>query len=152
MRIYINNFNLDILNDISDLFKEQMTHSETYIELYTSEGIYYIQEKNTYFLDTYDKDIQMFDNYYNNFTLIVDPSFFQKQPCSSIHGDTHLALQTTKKYYKMNPTSEIQMVIKHVLNEGKFIPNDIYFETEKDMNANDLFIKKEIIEFLSVLN
>jgi len=152
MRIYINNFNLDILNDISEVFKEYMTHSETYIELYTSEGIYYIEEKNIYFLDTCDKDIKMFENYYNNFTLIVDPSFFQKQTCSSIHGDTHLALQTIKKIYKINPSSEIQMVIKHISNEGKFIPNDIYFETEKDININDLFIKKEINEFLSVLN
>jgi hypothetical protein len=44
------------------------------------------------------------------------------------------------------------MVIKYILNEEKFIPNDIYFETEKDVDINDLFIKKEIIEFLSVLN
>jgi hypothetical protein len=152
MRIYINNFNLDILNDISVLFKEYMTNSETYIELYTSEGIYHIQEKNIYFLDTCDKDIKMFDNYYNNFTLIVDPSFFKKNTCSSIHGDTHLALQTRKTNYKINTSSEIQMVIKHILNEDKFIPNDIYFETEKDIDINELFIKTEIIEFLSVLN
>jgi len=152
MRIYINNFNLDILNDISELFKEQMTNSEKYIELYTNEGIYHIEDKKIYFLDTCDKDIKVFDRYYNDFTLIVDSSFFHKEPCSSIHGDTHLALQTNKTIYKMNPSSEIQMVIKYILNEDKFILNDIYFESEKNVDINDVFIKKEISEFLSVLN
>jgi hypothetical protein len=156
MRIYINNFNLDILNDISDLFKEHITNSETYtyIELYTSQGIYRIEEKNIYFLDTCDKDIKIVENYYNNLTLIVDLSFFQKQCCSTIHGENHLALQITEKQYKINPSSEINIVIKYIFNEheDKLIPNDIYFETEKDININEIFIKKEIIEFLLMLN
>jgi hypothetical protein len=152
MRIYINNFNLDILNDISDLFKDYMTNTEIYIELYTNQGIYHIEEKKIYFLDTIDKDINIFDNYYNHFTLISDPSFFNKSTCSSIHGDTHLALQTKKNMYKLHPSSELQMVIKYILNEGKYIPSDIYFESEKDIDVKDPFIKKEIIEFLSMLN
>lgn len=152
MRIYINNFNLNILNDISDLFKEYMTNSEIYIELYTNEGIYHIEEKKIYFLETYDKDIKIFDNYYNRFTLICDPSFFKKSICYSIQGDTHLALKTRKNMYKMNPSSEIQMVIKYILKDDNFIPNDIYFESENNIDINDLFIKKEIIEFLSALN
>jgi len=152
MRIYINNFNLDILNDISELFKEQMTNSEKYIELYTNEGIYHIEDKKIYSLETCDKEIKIFDNYYSNFTLIVDRSFFNKSPCSSIHGDTHLALQTSKTIYKMTPSSELQMVIKYILNDDKFLPNDIYFESEKNVDINDVFIKKEISEFLSVFN
>jgi hypothetical protein len=152
MRIYINNLNLDIINDISDIFKEHMINSEIYIELYTSDGIYRIEDKNMYFLDTCDKPIKMFENYYNNFTLIVDPSFFQKHSCDSIHGDTHLALHTKKIYYKINKSCQIQMVVKYILNNNNFIPNDIYFESEKDIDINDVFIKEEIIEFLSVLN
>ena len=152
MRIYINNFNLDILNDISDLFKEYFINSQTYIQLYTNEGIYRVEGKNIYFLDPSDKDIKIFEKYYNHFTLIYDPSFFNKYMCYSIQGDKHLALQTNIKYYKINPSSEIQMAIEYILNEDKFIPNDIYFETEKNIDINDPFIKKEINEFLSVLN
>jgi hypothetical protein len=129
-----------------------MTNTEIYIELYTNQGIYHIEEKKIYFLDTIDKDINIFDNYYNHFTLISDPSFFNKSTCSSIHGDTHLALQTKKNMYKLHPSSELQMVIKYILNEGKYIPSDIYFESEKDIDVKDPFIKKEIIEFLSMLN
>jgi hypothetical protein len=152
MRIYINNFNLDILNDISDLFKEYMISSATYFKLYTNQGIYHIEEKKIYFLDTCDKDIKIFENYYNDFTVIVDPSFYKKTVCFSVHGDTHLAIQTNKMIYKINPSSEIQMVIKYILNDSKYIPIDIYFQSEKDIDVKDPFIKKEIIEFLSMLN
>ena len=32
------------------------------------------------------------------------------------------------------------------------IENDIYFELNKEIDINEIFIKKEIIEFLSLLN
>lgn len=152
MRIYINNLNLDIIDDISDIFKEYITNSETYIKLYTNEGIYCIEDKRIYLLDTCDKDIKIFENYNEKFTLIVDTSFFHKHICSSIHGDTHLSFQTKKNYYKINSSSEIQLVIKYISSNDNFIPNDIYFEINKDVDINDIFIKKELIEFLSVLN
>jgi hypothetical protein len=44
------------------------------------------------------------------------------------------------------------MVIEYILNnDSRFIPNDIYFETDKDIDINEVFIKKEIIDFLSEL-
>lgn len=152
MKIYINNFNLDILNDITELFKEFITNSETYLKLYTNEGIYHIDNKKLYLLETCDKDIKIFNNYYNNYTLIVDHSFFNKYICSSIHGETHLSFETKINYYKINPSSEIQLVIKYIFKYGKFVPNDIYFESDKNIDINEPFIKKEIIEFLSILN
>jgi hypothetical protein len=152
MRVYINNFNLHIINDISDIFKEQLTNYETYVNVYTNEGIYHVEEKNMYLLDTCDKDIEIFENYYNNLTLIVDKSFYNKQISSCICGETHLSFQTKKYYYKLNSSSEMKLVIKYISDKGNFIPNDIYFEFNKDVDINNLFIKKEIIEFLSVLN
>jgi hypothetical protein len=152
MKIYINNLNLDVLNDIAETLKDHMINSETYIKLYTNEGIYRIEDKKIYSLETCDKEIKILKNYYENFTLIIDYSFFHKYICSSIHGKTHLSFQTKKYYYKINPFSELQLVIKYISNNGKFIPNDIYFDLQKDIDINDLFIKKEINEFLSVLN
>jgi len=152
MKIFINNFNLEILNDVSDIFKEHLINTETYVKLYTNEGIYRIEDKKIYLLDTCDKDIKMVDNYHKSFQLIVDPSFYHKHLVSSIHGETHLSFQTVKKKYKLNPSSEVELVIKYISDKGKFVPNDIYFEFNKDVDINDLFIKKEIIEFLLVLN
>jgi hypothetical protein len=42
--------------------------------------------------------------------------------------------------------------ILNYFKNNKFIPNDIYFEIDKDIDINEFLIKKEIIEFLSVLN
>lgn len=152
MKIYINNLNLDIIDEISELFKENFIKTDNYIELYTNEGVYRIEDKSIYFLDINDKDIQQFEKYYNNFTLIVDMSFYNKKITSSIHGETHLSFQITEKHYKLNNSSSVSLVIKYNLDKTKLIPNDIYFESQKDININDIFIKKEIIEFLSVLN
>lgn len=152
MKIYINNLNLDIIDEISELFKENFIKTDNYIELYTNESVYRIEDKSIYFLDINDKDIQQFEKYYNNFTLIVDMSFYNKKITSSIHGETHLSFQITEKHYKLNNYSSVSLVIKYNLDKTKLIPNDIYFESQKDININDIFIKKEIIEFLSVLN
>lgn len=152
MKIYINNLNLDIIDEISELFKENFIKTDNYIELYTNESVYHIEDKSIYFLDINDKDIQQFEKYYNNFTLIVDMSFYNKKITSSIHGETHLSFQITEKHYKLNNYSSVSLVIKYNLDKTKLIPNDIYFESQKDININDIFIKKEIIEFLSVLN
>lgn len=152
MKIYINNLNLDIIDEISELFKENFIKTDNYIELYTNEGVYRIEDKSIYFLDINDKDIQQFEKYYNNFTLIVDMSFYNKKITSSIHGETHLSFQITEKHYKLNNSSSVSLVIKYNLDKTKLIPSDIYFESQKDININDIFIKKEIIEFLSVLN
>ena len=152
MKIYINNLNLDIIDEISELFKENFIKTDNYIELYTNEGVYRIEDESIYFLDINDKDIQQFEKYYNNFTLILDMSFYNKKITSSIHGETHLSFQIAEKHYKLNNSSSVSLVIKYNLDKTKLIPSDIYFESEKDININDIFIKKEIIEFLSVLN
>lgn len=152
MKIYINNLNLDIINEISELFKENLTRTDKYIELYTNEGVYRVEDKAIYLLDITDKDIQIFEKYYNIFTLIVDASFFDKKNTSSIHGETHQSFQITENYYKLDKNSCILLVIKYNLDKTKLTPCDVYFESNKDININDVFIKKEIIEFLSVLN
>jgi hypothetical protein len=152
MKVYINNFNLEILDDISNLFKDKLVDTKNYIELYTDEGIYNIENKDIFILNVIDKDIKIYEKYYNNFTLITDPSYFNKKKITSIHGETHLSFKTKKNYYKLNNNSDIYLVIKYYYKSNNFIPNDIYFKINREIDINDIFIKKEIIEFLSVLN
>jgi hypothetical protein len=152
MKIYINNFNLDILNNISDLFRDKLAYSETYINVLTDESMYIINNKDICLLNSIDKDIITYQNYYKDFTLIVDKSFFNKDKVLSVIGETNLSFQIKKDYYKMNKNSNIQMIIEYYFVNNKFIPYDIYFEIDKDIDINEFLVKKEIIEFLSVLN
>jgi len=152
MKIYINNFNLDILNEVSTKLKENLVDTKNFIQLYTDEGIFNIDSKMINKLNPIDISIIIYEKYYKDFTLIADPSYFVKEQISSIHGETHLSFEIQKKYYKINDKSDIYLVIECYIEKSKLITNDIYFELKKDINLNDIFIKKEIIEFLSVLN
>jgi hypothetical protein len=154
MKIYINNLNLDIINNIIDIFKDYLVYSENILNVYTDQGIYMINDKDVFLLTPIDKDIQMFENYYKNFTLILDPSFLNKEQTSSVNGETHLSVKIKKDFYKINKKTDIQMIVEYNNNNNnnKLVPNDIYFEIDKNNDINELFIKNEIIEFLSLLN
>lgn len=149
MKIYINNLNLGLLSNIADNLKTYKCKTETFLELYTDEGIYRIETKDIYLLTSLDKNIEIHEKYYENFTLITDTSSFSKTFVSSIQGDKHLSFQTTLDYHSINKNGQIlYLIIKYY--DGK--PCDLYFETEKDINIEDNSIKNKIIEFLSLLN
>lgn len=152
MKIYINNLDLNILNELSNKFKNLLIDTKKYIILYTEEGIYEINNKLIYRLEQIDKDIKQYENFYNEFTLIIDPSFFNKHIETSIIGTKHLSNQIFKYTYKLNKKSDLNLIIEYYSNDSKMIENDIYFELNKEIDINEVFIKTEIIEFLSLLN
>ena len=152
MKIYINNLNLNILNELSNNFKSLLIDKKQYIILYTEEGIYEINNKLIYRLEQIDRDIKQYENFYNEFTLIIDPSFFNKHIETSIIGTKHISNQIVKYIYKLNKKSDLNLIIEYYLHDSKMIENDIYFELNKEIDINEIFIKKEIIEFLSLLN
>ena len=150
MRVYINNLNLDILGDIEKTLNQFFFNSKEYIDLYTDEGIYRVEGKDIFLLDPIDKDIKTYNKFYGDFTIIVDPSYFDQYLVNTVQGHTHLSLQTKQRIYKLNKQSNMGLVIKHLNNK----PIDMYFEIERKNNL-DIKIddyKKEIIEFLSMLN
>lgn len=152
MKIYINNLNLNILNELSNNFKSLLIDKKQYIILYTEEGIYEINNKLIYRLEQIDRDIKQYENFYNEFTLIIDPSFFNKHIETSIIGTKHISNQIVKYIYKLNKKTDLNLIIEYYLHDSKMIENDIYFELNKEIDINEIFIKKEIIEFLSLLN
>jgi hypothetical protein len=155
MKIYINNLNLNILNVLinnNKFISFLIKHTENYIELFTDFGIYQINNKSIYLLEPVDKEISKHNNYYNKLSLIVDPSYFKKQITYCINGDNHFSIQIKREFYKINSNSKIKLVIESRLINNEYNPNDIYFECENEISINDLFIKQELIEFLSILN
>ena len=157
MKIYINNFNIDILYNLLDLYNDKYVESETFIEIYSIDGIYKINDKHIIKLNIIDEEIKLFHHYYKNFTLIVDKSYFIEENVHSINPE-HIFQKIKKCYFKNNNQSNIQLVIESLIIEennpkkNSIQPKDIYFETTKNIDINDDFIKKEIIVFLSLLN
>lgn len=161
MKIYINNLNLEILPEIMNIYQEYYIKSETYIKIYSNSGIYKIDNSSITQLVCTDIDIKKFTNYYNNFTLIVDPSYFTPQIVNQI-SPNHTSTSLKRHIFKLNNNSNLQLVIECEIKEEQnyfktalenvIIPIDMYFELLDDSDINDTLVKTEIIVFLSLLN
>ena len=157
MKIYIQNFNIDILPDIMKQLLASYTHTESYILIYSENGIYRIDDDTTIKKQIcLDNNIKFFKNYYNEFTLIADPSYYTTEIVNNIAPD-HISTSVKRCFFEINEKSKIQLVIegeetKNVNANSLINPYDIYFEVPNNIDINDALVKKEIIVFLSLLN
>jgi len=165
MKIYINNLNIDILSTIMMKIKEQYITSETYIQIYANDGIYQINDRAIQKCNPVDHDIQLHHNYYENYTLIVDPSYYILETAHKIPLE-HISTKMKKYIYQINKQSDIRLVIEGPILEDSATTNtntnpasdydikpcDLYFETPDTMDITNTLLKKEINVFLSMLN
>lgn len=156
MKIYINNFNIEILSDIMKQLSEIYINSETFIQIYSSDGIYKIDNSVTLKQICVDNDLIFLPNYFKSFSLIVDPSYYKTEVVNNIIPQ-HISTKMKRCFFEINKNSNIKLVIEgEIVEETKNVyginPNDIYFEILDNININDALVKKEIIVFLSLLN
>ena len=145
MKIYINNFNLDILPSIQPILINYLIKEEPITEIYSNIGMFQITDKHINSIcNIQDVNIQICNNYFEEFTLIVDPSYYTLEKVNSIPPQ-HIANKIIKSIYKLNHTSSIRLIIESPIN-------NIYFETDTTIDVSDKLFKKELIEFLSLLN
>lgn len=181
MKIYINHFNLNILPDLLKSLSNYHIKSEEYMQLYSIDGIYIIDQSASIKLNQIDHDIMVLNNFYQDFTLIVDPSFYiaekvvnippehvvtrVKRDVFSLNKNNNTNNNNTNKNNKNDPS--IKLIIEtemksepeeafHFLNKNKTdnedIYRDIFFEMPNGTNVDNALVKEEIIEFLSLLN
>jgi hypothetical protein len=162
MKIYINHLNLDALPELLKTLNNNYINSETYIQIYSSDGIYEINNTSSKKLIPIDNDIQILENYHENFTLLVDPSYYGVEEVFQINNE-HISRKMKRCFFEFNKNSKIKLVIegevlddkhfyKRISNEFGIAPNDIYFELPEKTNITDALVKKELIVFLSCLN
>jgi hypothetical protein len=162
MKIYINHLNLDALPEILKTLNNNYIKSETYIQIYSSDGMYEINNSSSKKLLSIDSDIEILQNYHENFTLLVDPSYYSVEEVFQINNE-HISRKMKRCFFELNKNSKIKLVIegevlddkhfyKRTSNEYGIAPNDIYFEVPEKTNINDALVKNELIVFLSCLN
>ena len=162
MKIYINHLNLDALPELLKSLNNIYINSETYIQIYSSDGIYETNNSSSKKLIPTDNDIQILENYHENFTLLVDTSYYVVEEVFQINNE-HISRKIKRCFFKLNKNSKIKLVIegealddkhfyKRISNEYGISPNDIYFDLPENTNINDALVKNELIEFLSCLN
>jgi len=156
MKLYINCLNLDRLPIIMNSLKEYYISSKTYVNIYSVDGLYEINNSTTNKLIPLDNNIIIMNNYYKDFCIIADPSYFNMEPTNQINPN-NISTKMKKCFFQINKKSVIKLII-----EGEIIDNnssdlninpyDIYFELPNDTNIHDPLVKEEIIVFLSLLN
>ena len=165
MKIYINNLNLEILPNIMTTINEQYIDTETYIQIYAIDSVYQINDAAIKKLNPVDSDIQIHRNYYENFTLIVDPSYYTAETVNKIPLE-HITTKMKRCFFQINKKSAVKLVVEGaVIEDSPFAkktastitdygmkPSDIYFEVAEDVDITDALIKREINVFLSMLN
>ena len=175
MRIYIKDYNLKKMQNIITLLNKSGKFNIVEMqcrEIYSNEGIYNINMHNVIeqlYID--DKEIITIENYYNNYTLLIDNSIIMKREIHQIPAE-HILQTITRYFICSNEKSLIKLVIEYNtennennnennennsikgnnLNFNKPIPFNFYFESKNEIDLNNDLIKKEIIVFLSLLN
>jgi hypothetical protein len=177
----VNNLNIDLAGDFVKLFQPFLHKNQTFVEVFTDEGLFHIERKHVYQLLTHDEEVIPYPNFFKNVTLLADPSWFSKQKTTSLCGSTDHAAYSVHQYiYKMPTHTHVQLVIEFISKEVEERPRDVYFEImnieENKVHANnvsrnkssqmkarvdqqlvekrdidDIFVKNELIEFLSYL-
>jgi hypothetical protein len=173
MKVYVLKYDLNkISTAIPELLKLIMIMVEG-IEIYSTEGIFYIDNNTTYKLLYDDKSIIKLQNYYQQLDLVIDKSVITRKLTTQL-PPKHLATPIKTFVFKKDPQSNIKFVIightninsnntnhnnmntpfmdKNFNKDLQIIISDFYIDVPDDINLNNIFIKEEISEFLSMLN
>jgi hypothetical protein len=133
-----------------ELLSDYLINNKTYIQIYSIDGIYQIHNSIINKLITIDNDIKIIKNYYKDFHLIVDSSYYNLVKETKIEPN-HISSKIKSFFYKTNKDSNIYFIIECEIIDDNIIPFDIYFELSNNVDINDNLVKKEIIVFLSLL-
>ena len=138
MRIYLSSGIPKILDKLN-LIK----YSTTYSEIYSSQGIFRIQNNKLFKLIPQDKVVESFSLGTHNF--LVDKSTIIQKKIMSLPYD-HRVREIEQIDYKFNINSIVSLIILY--NKKKVI--DMYFSTKEDKISNT--IKNNIQEYITLLD
>ncbi len=163
MKIYISNYDPSkIKNDLPNLDKYYLDTDFKY-ELYSEEGIFMVDNKQSYKMKINLDKTEKFLNYIDNIDLWVDKSEYNYEIISQIPVDVSSIPVITFKY-KLDKKSKLTLIVEgsydvntlHYVSKtnkyNSFNTKNFYFEADNKIDISNEDIKKEIIEFLSVLN
>jgi hypothetical protein len=148
MKLYIENYN------IQNIFKKQksldqfLSNKSNIFEVYSTDGIYVVDQNNIYKLSILDKNIIKIDNFIEKYNILIDKSEITTKNVNQIPFDNFI-LKSENYIYKLNNKSRIKLVLNLILNETmEYIPADFYFDIPDELDVNSPLFKQDIQEFL----
>jgi len=163
MKIYVCNYEATKLTEILSQLDKYFSRTELKYEMYSEQGMFIVNNNKTYSMKINMDKTEKFENYIDDWDLWVDSSEITYELASQIPVDI-LVEPIIGFVYEMDKKSKIKMIVDGLydanisiqvtkINKYKgFVPRDFYFYIEGKTNMNDLNIKEELNEFLSLLN
>lgn len=151
MRIYLDKLWLNInFNKINNI----LSSSEELIYLYSSDGIFIIQNNRIMKIEINDGEINEIKDYIDDFNIKIDTTIIKKsRDIVSNIPINHIKIDKKINYYKLRDKSPLTFIVEFVDNEV----SDFYFILEgyhaKYSNAdlNNSSIKEDFVEFLDII-
>jgi hypothetical protein len=163
MKLYLANYNIKDLHKKLPILDKYFLKNKSQIEIYSSEGVFFIDDTNVLKLTVDDKDIcvETYENFNENnekIDIIIDSSVLHTCKTNQIPPN-HLSLHTTNLYFILSEKSNLKLVIQgsyidkpSIDKYNDFLPCDFYFEIPHDIDIHNVLFKEELVEFLSLLN
>jgi hypothetical protein len=159
MKIYIDEYDPLNLKNKLNVLDHYFLKSSNYIEIYSDNGIYHIN--NNYIYKTVIVQDNIEYKQLNNIKFIIDKSKYTKQIINNIPLN-HINFTIYKFEYCINEKSKIKFIIEgnydyidyeKIINDKYhlFTPSNFYFEIDEIDNHN-IFSNNDINVFLSLLN
>lgn len=162
MKIYISNYEPNQLSEILITLDKYYTDTELKYELYSEEGIYIANDKNTFKLKINMDKTEKIQKYIGDWDVWVDSSDIKYEIAYQVPPDA-INIPVVSFEFKSHKNAKTKLVVEgsydmNVLrlltktNKYKgFIVKNFYFEVDntKNINIQNNDIKNEINEFLS---
>jgi hypothetical protein len=136
MKIYINHFNLDILADLSKILSEYRVKTEEYVQIYSCDGIFMVDSATTIKLKPIDHDIIIMPKFHQDFTLIVDPSFYIVEKAGQIPPD-HISEKIKRDIFVLQKNADKENKSRQQNNMNQQNKIKLVIETAIKVSTND---------------
>ena len=151
MKIYINNYNIDNLSKKLKGLNEYLINKTNSIEIYSDEGIYFVDENNIYNITYLDRPVQKI-NYTDDVEMSIDLSTTNSIIVNQLPSD-NIILKLATYTYKLCPRSKVKLIVNFTLNKNmEYKPYNFYFDVSDDIDINGPIFKEDINVFLFHLN
>jgi hypothetical protein len=167
MKIYIDNYEPKNLSNKLDKLNKYLINSNSYVEIYSDDGIFYVDEFGIYKIIIINDDHIKYTSKALNYGFIIDNTKLYKENVTAIPL-SHINTTINKYEYKIDIKSKIKLVIEGNDNQTNdsdilvtceknkltsFIPNHFYFEIlDKNITTiNEIFNNNDLNVFLSLL-
>jgi len=150
--------NRNKLNKILEKLEKYIISKESIVDIYSKEGIYQVNENQTYKLHIKSEKIHeniVFETDDKQITLLIDDSIIQKDLVHQLPYD-HLNIPLIIHKYSLNKNNKsgLMLVIEFIENndkKGNLKPINYYFECVSEIGYTNNLPIEDINVFLSLL-